>query len=115
MQIKDLLKIISSDLNLSYESQDWGIINSDGNRVYEFINYYLVNYNFSDNIKYQLFDLIIASFNDLVLDKENDEKTTNYFISFVENNNREPFINILLYWKRIYNEEEFPVSKYFPC
>ena len=36
----DELKIASKDLGLIFHEQDWGIINSDGLRVREFIDYF---------------------------------------------------------------------------
>lgn len=114
MEIEPLLKQISTDLFLEYESKDWGIINSCSDRVEEFINYFNKNNEFPTNIQFELFELIVASFNDLILEHKEDNTTTNLFVNFVVSNSRKPFLDIIDYWKGIYNEEEFPVAKYFP-
>lgn len=113
MQQQEMLKTISRELNLNYEPQDWGIINSDPNRVKEFILYYdnLTTINYS---KYELFELIIASFNELVLENKNEKEINDFFVDFIKKNLKHPFIDILNYWSKIYNEQEFPVAKYFP-
>lgn len=113
MQKSEILKQISLELNLAYEPQDWGIINADPNRVKEFISFYN-DLNYQDSIKYELFELIIASFNDLILEKKNEEVENNLFLNFIKNNLSLPFINILDYWSKICNNDEFPVAKYFP-
>ncbi|ALR31265.1 hypothetical protein ATE47_12360 [Chryseobacterium sp. IHB B 17019] len=113
MEKLEIIKKISSELNLQYETQDWGIINADPNRVREFISYY----NKSDCpniIKYELFELIIASFNELILEGKNEKLINDFFTDFINNNLTLPFTDILDYWNNIYNKEEFPVAKYFP-
>lgn len=112
MQQQEILRTISRELNLDYEPQDWGIINADPCRVKEFILYYNnLKTNFS---KYELFELIVASFNELVLENKNEKEINDFFFEFIKKNLKHPFIDILNYWNKIYNEEEFPVAKYFP-
>lgn len=113
MQQQEILKTISRELNLNYELQDWGIINANPYRVKEFILYY-DNVKKTNNSKYELFELIVASFNELVLENKNEKVINDFFTEFIKKNLKHPFIDILNYWSKIYNEEEFPVAKYFP-
>ena len=39
----DLLKVMSEQLGLSFETQDWGIINASPHRINEFIEYFNSN------------------------------------------------------------------------
>jgi hypothetical protein len=65
----ELLKQVSEELELSFETQDWGIINSSSDRVHEFIQYFEDN-KMENSIKYELFELVIASFNDAIIEKK---------------------------------------------
>ena len=65
------LKDATKDLELVYEEQDWGIINSDVDRIKNFIQYFNKYEKKSDNtFKYYVFELIIASFNDAILENK---------------------------------------------
>ena len=69
------LDIVSAELNLDNTAQDWGIENAAPARIKEFIEYFNTH-KFSNVVKYELFDLIVASFNDAILEglinKENE-------------------------------------------
>ena len=54
------LKQVSDELNLSFETQDWGIINSDENRVSEFISFFNENSDLESSLKYEVYELIIG-------------------------------------------------------
>jgi len=108
----DLLEVISDELELSFIEQDWGIINESPDRVEEFIEYFDTHKSFPETIKYQLFELIIASFNNALLENTVTKKKELLFKKFIQQRSNNPtFKPILSYWKRITNEEEFPVGK----
>jgi len=108
----DELKIASKDLGLTFEEQDWGIINSDELRVKEFIDYFNKNYKTKSNtFKYYMFELIVASFNDAIIEKKTEEIET-VFKDFVDSHkNEEVYQSIFSYWIRI-RDDEFPVGEY---
>jgi len=107
----DLLKIVSTDLKLNFEPQDWGIINASSHRVAEFIHYFEANTSLPESIKYQLFELIIASFNDSILENGVTKEQEHYFKQFIHKYSQDSiFKPILNYWKNIENED-FPVGK----
>lgn len=107
------MRIISQDLNLSFETQDWGIINSSSNQVGEFIDYFLQNKTYPNYIKYELYELIVASYNDLLLEKIENDDIEKKICSFInEEIENECFKLVLNYWKKNYNENEFPVYKF---
>ena len=106
------LRDLSSKLNLIFEPQDWGIINSSSSRTIEFIMFY-ENSIMSEHLKYDFFELIIASYNDLILDNPKSiEKTRIVFKNFiVKYSDHEPMKIALSYWKNL-EGPEFPVSQY---
>lgn len=104
------LKELSRELNLSYESQDWGIINSSADRVREFIDYYYSADSLSDVMKYQLLELIIASSNDAILENKIDDAIKNRFTRLItECSNNETFAPVLRYWRSL-GKEDYPVK-----
>ena len=109
----DLLEIISDELGLSFEEQDWGIINGSADRVEEFINYFNTHESLPTTVKYPFFDLIVASFNEDLLEGSATKKKELLFKQFIQQNSSNSlFKPILSYWKRITNEEDFPVGKF---
>lgn len=109
------LKDATSDLNLSYEEQDWGIINSDSSRVLEFIDYFNSNKKSkSSSFKYSMIELIISSFNDAIIENKINQKVENSFKDFIfHHKNKELYETIFNYWVSIKDDPEFPVGKYF--
>ncbi|MGB8367419.1 MAG: hypothetical protein WCD44_03610 [Candidatus Babeliales bacterium] len=108
----DLLEVVSSDLGLSFIEQDWGIINGSSGRMEEFIKYYNSYKYFPETIKYQLFELIIASFNEDLLEGSVTKEKELLFKKFIQqHSNNITFEPILTYWKKISDKEEFPVGK----
>jgi hypothetical protein len=113
MNIEKNREKISQDLGLKYESQDWGIINANYKRVKDFINYYQ-KFNHPIYLKYDLLELIIASFNDYELSEFKDKKIEMIFCNFLKKVCTEINLNTynpFQYWIDITNEREFPVGK----
>ncbi len=108
----EALRELSCDLNLSFETQDWGIINADAHRFEEFIQYFEGNKDVERSLRYELFELIIASFNELLLETGSTSERDKLFKQFLNSTRTdETFEPIITYWKGI-TSEEFPVGKY---
>lgn len=108
-----LLEKFSLDLKVSFETQDWGIINADKDRVVEFILYFENKVSSAETIRFNLFELVIASFNEKILEENSIEPSIQQmFVTFINKYSHE-FESITEYWKRIYDEEDFPVGKFF--
>ncbi len=106
------LKKLSDELDLSFESQDWGIVNSSADRVGEFMNYFSNKKSLNESMRYQLFELIIASFNDALLEDKCNEKLKNEFKALVDKYSKNEILQpILNYWKSI-DGDEYPVNKF---
>jgi hypothetical protein len=91
--------------------QDWGIINSSAERTSEFIDYFSQKNSVTNYTKYEIFELIIASYNDTLLSELDSNELRIKFINFIKENAKEEiFIPILKYWKSIKNDE-FPVGE----
>ncbi len=113
MNIEKNRKKISHDLGLKYESQDWGIINASYKRTEDFIDYYYQNFDEPIYVKYDLIELIIASFNDYELRGSKDKKLEIKFSDFLKKVCMEIDLNVynpFQYWIDIANEREFPVG-----
>jgi hypothetical protein len=108
MNYKNYILKISSDLNLQYEVQDWGVINSSGHRLLEFINY-LNNHTFPDFVQCELLELIIASFNDSLIENICNKNDIDSFQEVIIKHEAS-CISVINYWKKIYNEEDFPAG-----
>lgn len=97
---------------MNFETQDWGIINASPYRVKEFIKYFNTNKSLPETIKYQLFELIIASLNEAILKNTMTKEQEALFKELIQEHSKNPtFKPILNYWKKITNTEEFPVGK----
>lgn len=106
----ELLKELSAKLNVEYETQDWGIINADPDRAEEFLEFYENNSYLDDKQKFQLCELIIASFNEVMIDgkvSETDLKRLRKFILKVKNS----YPEVIEYWTSLDDYEEFPIAK----
>ncbi len=62
----ELLQDLSALLGLSYEPQDWGIVNADGGRLEEFIAYF-EQHNLAPTQRFDLAELVLASANERLL------------------------------------------------
>ena len=108
------LREISFDLQLEPSDSEWGIVNSNAQRVVEFIEYY-----FGHDIKgchYDYLNLVFDSMNDALLEKRVDQKTKDFFKKFVCDivPKEQLFCSGVgsSYWRNIdENNQEFPVIK----
>lgn len=101
------LRQLCKSLGLSYERQDWGIINADGQRLSEFIAYYEAN-PLSATQRFELSELILASANERLL---SDESLPEELLPFLIRNRR-ALETSLEYWQKLRGDSEFPVSKW---
>ena len=101
-----LLKQLSASLKLTYEVQDWGIINADAQRLCEFISYYKRN-KMERTQAYQVFELILASFNEKLQEEATSSDELRTFIT----QHGKDFPDQIEYWKDLKNDEEFPIAK----
>lgn len=101
---------VCNELKLK-NTPDWGIINSDGSRVIEFINYVTLHETIKSSIQFEFIELIVASMNDAILDGIADcevhEKFYNYIIDLLHD---EKFYPQIQYWISIKSEVEYPVG-----
>jgi len=114
MTIEQQIEKICLDLNIKFDKsniQDWGIIHSDANRVEEFLSFYK-NANLNEYMQYYVFELIVASYNDAMLKELTNQDLQNSFLDIVSKSSTNKKLDIINdYWRRICNEEEFPVGK----
>lgn len=96
----DRVKKMSLELGINYEPQDWGIVNADAYRVEEFIEYFEKNFHeLHTTQKFELFELIIASFNEAIIEKlftVNRQKSLTDFLKKHADNSL--YSVILEYW-----------------
>ncbi len=120
MNKKINLKTVSDELGLTFfndqasgANQDWALINGSQGRMEEFIEYFNSHGFFPDRIKYELFELIIASFNEDLLENVATKEKELLFKRFIKKNSHNPlFKPILSYWKGVTNTEELPIGKF---
>ncbi len=109
MIAEQLLRELCSKLGLSLESQDWGIINADPNRLREFISFYQSE-SMMPSQRFELGELILASANERLLAgtaRENEDMRM--FIDFVRNHWREQEAHFA-YWLGLNPDDEFPIA-----
>ena len=108
MNPSELLQVLSEKLHLNFESQDWGIINADSNRFKEFLAFYENNPDLHSTEKYHLFELIIASFNEAMIDNNFEQKDMDKFRKFLLEY-KDVHIELVEYWSSLVESDEFPV------
>ena len=108
--MKDLVEI-SNELNFSEKSGgDWGIINTNPNRVQEFVEYLKIN-TMSVSDKHEFLSLIISSFNEAILENKSSLELTQKVVELIkENLDEELYLIEYFYWASL-DQEEFPVSQ----
>jgi hypothetical protein len=101
---------LSQLYNLSPFEQDWGICNSNGERVGDFITLFLKHEEEDPWEWEELADLVFESANDAI---ENgtltDEQEAQVILIVAEH--KEKFPNQLKYWLEFSNEIDYPVKK----
>lgn len=111
MEKVEELKQLSEELNLEFEAQDWGIINSDPERVVEFIDFYVSKSEIYPDCKYELIELVIASYNDALVENSATDALDVKFVDFLRLIKNEIYSqSIVSYWMKL-DSEEFPVSR----
>ena len=104
------LSKVSQDLDLE-DTPDWGIINSDGSRVIEFVEYISINSELPFHIHYVFLDLIIASMNDSIVDNLCDNKVKDVFYNYVRPKlGTKKYYPYVTYWIGLSSDDEFPVG-----
>ena len=98
------------ELNLD-NTMDFGIVNADGNRTIEFLEYIENNQDLPKQVRYSFIELIMASMNDSILEQKTNESLVQKFIKYVtpkvDNKEWYPMVD---YWIRIKSKDEFPVG-----
>ncbi len=102
----ELLREMSDKLGLTYEPQDWGLINADGNRLDEFV-IFLRREELRPTQQFELADLILASANERLLEGLNVEITS---LKMLAHKHDRAFSHHVEYWSGLDNEEEFPLA-----
>lgn len=102
------------DLNIYCDNrhQDWGIEYADAKRVDEFMDYFTNNI-INEHLQVDLFELIIASYNDAIVAGINNKQLQDKFLKVVnevckKNNN---LIFIRDHWVENSDDDMFPVGK----
>lgn len=98
------------ELNLD-NTMDFGIINADGDRTHEFLEYIENNQNLPKQVRYSFVELVMASMNDSILEHKTNENLNEKFRKYVnpkiDNKEWYPMVD---YWIRIKSKDEFPVG-----
>lgn len=100
---------LSEALGLQDLPQDWGTCNADPGRLLEFIDFFERHQAEDPEEPEALAELIIASFNDALVDEiasEVDVVALKAFITL----NRESFPEQFAYWSEL-DDEDFPVGQ----
>jgi hypothetical protein len=109
MNAEELLRELSSRLGLSFETQDWGIVNANPWRLREFI-YFYESEPLVPSQRFELGELILASANErLLAGTAKEDEDMHMFVDFVRNHWREQEAH-LTYWLGLQSDEEFPIT-----
>lgn len=104
------LNHVCQELGLE-NTMDWGIINSDGSRVREFIQYINQNKSVPFQIHYMFLDLILASMNDSIVEGKCNNKLKEEFYEYIlPILGDKKYYPHVTYWKGISSEDEFPIG-----
>lgn len=105
---EELLRELSERLGLRFETQDWGILNSDPDRVEEFARFYETA-DLAPTQQYELGDLVLASANDALVKQMLDENRLRELEAFITRN-RDSLQAQINYWAGLDSEVEFPIA-----
>ncbi|MGG8498143.1 hypothetical protein ACQY1Q_17215 [Tenacibaculum sp. TC6] len=103
---------VNKDLGLK-ETSDWGIINSDENRVEEFILYYFEN-SVEKSTEMEFINLVFSSMNEALISKKNTidiDRLFYKFISKIEKNEINLMIINLWASYKSTDTDPFPVTE----
>lgn len=95
---------LASDLNLMLTGQDFGIINADGKRLSEFLDYFVNNKAIDPWEWEELLDLILESANEAILEKYITSKEIESIKNILLNHSGK-FPEQLEYWSNFGNSE----------
>ena len=101
------LRKLSLALFLTYEPQDWGIVNADGARIEEFIDYWKTHPDLPKTLKFDLGGLILASANERL--RSEPAADLSGVLAFVSRYGDE-FGAHIDYWRVLVDIEEFPLG-----
>jgi hypothetical protein len=101
------LILLSRELGLSFEPQDWGIVNADGSRLHEFISFFGRSPGLHPNLRFELAELILASANELLL-KDADADLSELAHFLIEN--FADFSHHIKYWCSLDEPAEYPIG-----
>jgi hypothetical protein len=110
---EEKIKKVCIDLGIKYDvnDQDWGIMYSDAKRLDEFMAYYNTT-ELDDYQQFNVFELIVASYNDAILEGGVNKSQKDIFSHILNKTTSNKKLDIVKdYWRRISNNEEFPVGK----
>lgn len=111
-------KKVANDLNIPYDTndQDWGLVYGDATRIKEFIDYFDNKRNYEEEfIKYDLYDLILSSFNESLLEEKFNDEVFNLLTSFLKKYRDDLILKEKIeYWKSGYENDSdfFLLGKY---
>lgn len=106
MTSTEQLKWLSKKLNLAFETQDWGIINSSPERLLEFIQFFEKETSPGEWSRYEMFELVMASYSDaLEDDKCTDALKVEFNAWFNRNKDDVDLVPAVAYWKKYLNFE----------
>jgi len=105
---EELLRELSERLGLRFQTQDWGILNSDPDRLEEFVHFYETA-DLAPTQRYELGALVLASANDALVKQDLDENRLQQLEAFIARN-RASLQTHIDYWAGLARELEFPIA-----
>lgn len=101
---------LNADLGLKSERQDWGIINADGSRLGDFIQYASRD-GLTPQQRYVLSELVFASANEAMIEGVFDDTAAEVLSGFIESE-ADGVSDRLRYWSSLDDDVEFPISRF---
>jgi len=99
---------LTDQLGLTFYKQDWGICNADARRVAEFIRICRTR-KLTRTQQYEMGELVLASMNEALLDRIEDEGLVSEFQDFLTRD-LDGLPEEIRYWASLSDVEEFPLS-----
>ena len=107
--VSEQLRSLSELLRLDFEEQDWGIINANGMRLEEFVDFY-DSFALSKEMRYQVFELILASANHALEEEMEDGRKKLVIQDFIRRHGND-FPEQVSYWAGLGSSDEFPLAE----